>query len=147
MYFQIYIVYLPIKSFHGILTIKRIYVLICDVIITNYFKMSSVDLDFDELDQIIDMQSLYKYMFGEVEVDTIVEEPIADAELDQITDMQSLYNYMFGEEAAVEENIIEGIPNTWLDELLNVEIYEEERPKECEENIIERMPNTWLDVE
>src|SRR5277367_4723161 len=105
MYFQIYIVYLPIKSFHGILTVKRIYVLICDVIITNYFKMSSVDLDFDELDQITDMQSLYKYMFGEEMVniieepiayaDTIIEEPIGDvgdAELDQITDIQSLYN-------------------------------------------------------
>src|SRR5277367_5238362 len=77
--------------------------------------MASVDLDADELDQITDMQSLFKYMFGdEDETNTIVEEPI------------------------VEENIIEEIPNiiSWLDELIGIEIYEEEIPKEYKRVVV-----------
>src|SRR5277367_1079748 len=109
--------------------------------------MANVDLD-AELDQITDMQSLYKYMFGEEEANTIVEEPIAcvdlDAELDQITDMPSLYKYMFGDEDEsdnnemniVEENIIEEIPVSWIDELLEIEIYEEEIPKEYKRVVV-----------
>src|SRR5277367_4753340 len=111
--------------------------------------MANVDLD-AELDQITDMQSLYKYMFGEEEANTIVEEPITcvdlDAELDHITDMPSLYKYMFGDEDEsdnnemniVEENIIEEIPNitSWLDDLIGIEIYEEEIPKEYKRVVV-----------
>src|SRR5277367_3054096 len=75
--------------------------------------MANADLD-AELDQVTDMQSLYKYMFGEEEANSIVEEPIADDELDQITDMASLYKYMFGdvEEMLVssDKNIVEEMP-------------------------------------
>src|SRR5277367_2191575 len=76
--------------------------------------MASVDLD-AELDQITDMQSLFKYMFGdEDETNTIVEEPI------------------------VEKNIIEEIPDiiSWLDELIGIEIYEEEIPKEYKRVVV-----------
>src|SRR5277367_3414413 len=76
--------------------------------------MASVDLD-AELDQITDMQSLFKYMFGdEDETNTIVEEPI------------------------VEKNIIEEIPDiiSWLDELIGIEIYEEEIPRECKRVVV-----------
>src|SRR5277367_5797217 len=64
-----------------------------------------------------------------------------DAELDQITDMQSLFKYMFGDEDESdnnEENIVEEMPNiiSWLDELIGIEIYEEELPKEYKRVVV-----------
>ena len=77
--------------------------------------MSSVDLDADELDQITDMQSLYIYLYGEDESNNIVEEL---------------------------PNIVEELPNanilSWLDEIVDVEIYDEMTiPKEYKRVTVE----------
>src|SRR5277367_4860829 len=54
--------------------------------------------------------------------------------------MRSLFKYLYGEDEPVniEENIVEALPNIghWLDELLEIEIYEEEIPKEYKRVVV-----------
>src|SRR5277367_2451888 len=96
----------------------RIYVYRKSVLTQIVLIMASVDLDEDELDQISDMQSLFKYLYGEDVANTIVEDIPNNI-------IEDIPNNIIEEMA---NNIVEEIPD--LEELLEIEIYEEEIPKE-----------------
>src|SRR5277367_983235 len=109
----------------------RIYVYQKSVLTQIVLIMASVNLDEDELDQISDMQSLFKYLYGEDEANTIVEE-IPNNIIEDIPNnsIEEMANNMVEE---MPNNIVEEIPDiiSWLDELSEIEIYEEEEiPKE-----------------